>query len=76
MLLHVARFELRVPGVHLMLSHGAPAGGEGDGGSLTHGLFGVVGATGQAGQTGRQYEGQGENRKKHAHARILLKTIE
>ncbi len=27
---------------HLFFSHGAPAGGEGDGGSLVHGLFGVV----------------------------------
>ncbi len=29
-------------GVHLFFSHGAPSGGEGDGGSLVHGLFGVV----------------------------------
>ena len=27
---------------HLFFSHGAPAGGQGDGGSLVHGLFGVV----------------------------------
>ena len=27
---------------HLFFSHGAPAGGEGDGGSLVHGLFGVL----------------------------------
>ncbi len=27
---------------HLFFSHGAPAGGEGDGGSLVHGLFGAV----------------------------------
>ena len=27
---------------HLFFSHGAPAGGEGNGGSLTHGLFGAV----------------------------------
>lgn len=29
-------------GAHLLFSHGAPAGGEGDGGSLVHGLFGAV----------------------------------
>jgi len=27
---------------HLFFSHGAPAGGEGDGGSLVHGLFGAL----------------------------------
>lgn len=38
----VYRFRPDRPGAHLILSHGAPAGGEGDGGQLTHGLFGVV----------------------------------
>jgi hypothetical protein len=38
----IYRFTADRPGPHLMLSHAAPAGGEGDGGSLTHGLFGVV----------------------------------
>lgn len=38
----VYRFVASRPGAHLLLSHSAPAGGEGDGGSLTHGLFGVV----------------------------------
>ena len=36
------RWKLENEGTHLFSSHGAPAGGEGDGGSLTHGLFGVV----------------------------------
>lgn len=30
------------PSTHLFFSHAAPAGGEGDGGSLVHGLFGAV----------------------------------
>lgn len=36
------RWKLEREGSHLFSSHGAPAGGEGEGGSLTHGLFGVV----------------------------------
>lgn len=36
------QWKLEQEGTHLFSSHGAPAGGEGDGGSLTHGLFGVV----------------------------------
>ncbi|MCA9470974.1 MAG: hypothetical protein KC594_02885 [Nitrospira sp.] len=36
------RWRLERSGTHLFSSHGAPAGGEGDGGSLTHGLFGAV----------------------------------
>ena len=36
------RWKLEREGTHLFSSHGAPAGGEGEGGSLTHGLFGVV----------------------------------
>lgn len=38
----VYRFTAERPGAHLMLSHAAPVGGQGDGGSLPHGLFGVV----------------------------------
>jgi hypothetical protein len=38
----VYRFTAERPGAHLMLSHAAPAGGQGDGGSLPHGLFGAV----------------------------------
>lgn len=36
------RFRLEREGAFLFSSLGAPAGGEGDGGSLTHGLFGVI----------------------------------
>lgn len=36
------QWKLEQEGTHLFSSLGAPAGGEGDGGSLTHGLFGVV----------------------------------
>jgi hypothetical protein len=36
------QWKLEQEGTHLFSSHGAPSGGEGDGGSLTHGLFGVV----------------------------------
>ncbi len=36
------QWKLEREGTHLFSSLGAPAGGEGDGGSLTHGLFGVV----------------------------------
>lgn len=36
------QWKLENEGTHMFFSHGAPAGGEGDGGSLTHGLFGVV----------------------------------
>ncbi|BCX19683.1 MAG: hypothetical protein KatS3mg117_3365 [Geminicoccaceae bacterium] len=36
------RFRLEREGAYLFTSLGAPAGGEGDGGSLTHGLFGVI----------------------------------
>ncbi|SDD94621.1 cupredoxin domain-containing protein [Belnapia rosea] len=38
----IYRFTADRPGAHLMLSHAAPTGGQGDGGSLSHGLFGVV----------------------------------
>jgi len=38
----VYRFRPERPGAHLILSHAAPAGGEGDGGGLAHGLFGAV----------------------------------
>lgn len=38
----ICRWKLEREGTHLFSSHGAPAGGEGEGGSLTHGLFGVV----------------------------------
>ncbi len=36
------RFRLEREGAFLFTSLGAPAGGEGDGGSLVHGLFGVI----------------------------------
>lgn len=36
------RFRLEREGAYLITSLGAPAGGEGDGGGLTHGLFGVI----------------------------------
>ena len=36
------RFALERAGTHLFSSTGAPVGGEGDGGSLTHGLFGAL----------------------------------
>lgn len=36
------KWKLEREGSHLFYSHGAPAGGEGDGGSLTQGLFGAV----------------------------------
>ncbi|GJL63247.1 MAG: hypothetical protein NPIRA04_19010 [Nitrospirales bacterium] len=36
------QWKLEREGTHLFSSHGAPSGGEGDGGSLTHGLFGAV----------------------------------
>ena len=36
------RWHLDQEGAFLFYSHGAPAGGEGDGGSLAQGLFGTV----------------------------------
>ena len=38
----VYEYVLGEPGTHLFFSLGAPSGGQGDGGSLTHGLFGSV----------------------------------
>ena len=38
----VYEYVLGKPGTHLFFSLGAPSGGQGDGGSLTHGLFGSV----------------------------------
>ncbi|HHH39252.1 MAG TPA: copper oxidase, partial [Sedimenticola sp.] len=38
----VYRYRAERVGTHLFFSNGAPAGGEGDGGSLVHGLFGAV----------------------------------
>ncbi len=38
----VYEYALGEPGTHLFFSLGAPSGGQGDGGSLTHGLFGSV----------------------------------
>ena len=38
----VYRYRADRTGTHLFYSNGAPAGGEGEGGSLTHGLFGAV----------------------------------
>ncbi len=38
----VYEYILGEPGTHLFFSLGAPSGGQGDGGSLTHGLFGSV----------------------------------
>lgn len=38
----VYRYELHRPGTFFFYSNAAPAGGEGEGGSLTHGLFGVI----------------------------------
>ncbi|OWJ90265.1 hypothetical protein [Paracoccus yeei] len=35
-------YEVVQEGTHFMASRAAPAGGEGDGGSITHGLFGAV----------------------------------
>ncbi|MBA4490501.1 hypothetical protein [Paracoccus sp. S1E-3] len=36
------RFRVGQEGTHFFASHAAPAGGNGDGGSITHGLFGAV----------------------------------
>ncbi|WP_296806544.1 hypothetical protein [Thiocapsa sp.] len=41
----VYRYKLERPGTFLFFSNDAPAGGQGDGSSLTHGLFGVVNVT-------------------------------
>lgn len=38
----IYEYALGEPGTHLFFSLGAPSGGQGDGGSLTHGLFGSV----------------------------------
>lgn len=38
----VCRFRLEAEGSHLLSSVAAPAGGEGDGGSITHGLFAAI----------------------------------
>ena len=38
----VYEYVLGEPGTHLFFSLGAPSGGQGDGGSLVHGLFGSV----------------------------------
>lgn len=38
----VYRYRAERTGTHLFFSNGAPSGGEGDGGSLVHGLFGAL----------------------------------
>jgi manganese oxidase len=38
----VCRYRIDQEGTYFLASHAAPAGGEGDGGSLVHGLFGAV----------------------------------
>lgn len=35
-------YRVTAEGTHFLASHAAPAGGEGDGGSITHGLFGAI----------------------------------
>jgi hypothetical protein len=38
----VCRYRIDQEGTYFLASHAAPAGGEGDGGSIVHGLFGAV----------------------------------
>ena len=38
----VCLYRISAEGTHFLASHAAPAGGEGDGGSITHGLFGGI----------------------------------